>query len=125
LRSEFDVHYQPIIQAQSGLVTGLEALARWQHPERGLLSSQAFIPLAEEAGLIGPITEWVLRTACRNTREWQAQSCPELRIAVNVSRRLFQNPELPIIIARVLAETGLSPKCLELEVTESLFIEDK
>jgi diguanylate cyclase (GGDEF)-like protein len=123
-RQEFVLHYQPLVDFRVGTMVGVEALVRWQHPERGLLSPDKFIPLAEETGLIVPLGEWVLRTACAQTKVWQRGGFPHLRVAVNLSRRQFQQKNLVETVARVLQETGLDPRSLELELTESLLIQD-
>lgn len=121
---EFVLHYQPKIDLQSGQITGMEALVRWQHPERGLLSPAVFIPLAEESGLILPLGEWILGAACRQTRTWQLAGLPELRVAVNLSVRQFAQDDLVGVVERVLQETGLPAAYLELEITESMLMED-
>jgi diguanylate cyclase (GGDEF)-like protein/PAS domain S-box-containing protein len=118
-RKEFRVHYQPQVSINTGEVTGMEALVRWQHPEHGLISPAEFIPLAEDTGLIAPLGEWVLRTACAQTREWQRSGFEHLHVAVNLSPRQFQQPDLVTMIERLLKETGLNAESLELEVTES------
>jgi len=117
--NEFQIHYQPIVDLDSGRVTSLEALLRWQHPEWGLTAPMQFIPLAEETGLIIPIGEWVLFEACRQARAWQAEGHAELRVSVNLSARQFQQKRLIAQIADVLQASGLDPDCLELEITES------
>jgi EAL domain-containing protein (putative c-di-GMP-specific phosphodiesterase class I) len=119
-QQEFELHYQPKVDVKSGQVLGMEALLRWRHPERGLVPPADFIPLAEEIGLITPIGAWVLKTACRQNREWQHLGLPRLRVAVNLSAVQFRQQDLPEFVAGVLAETGLDPSCLELEVTESV-----
>ncbi len=124
-RQEFVLHYQPIVDAHTRGISGVEALIRWQHPERGLVSPATFIPLAEETDVIVPMTEWVLRTACAQTRSWQAGGHAGLRVAVNLSRRLFRDAGLVDLVRRILDETGLSPSSLELELTESLLIKDR
>ncbi len=123
-RDEFVLHYQPLVDFRTGNMVGVEALVRWRHPVRGWLSPGTFIPLAEETGLIVPLGEWVLRTACAQTKRWQANGHPDLRVAVNLSRRQFQQKDLVATIARTLADTGLDPRCLELELTESLLSQD-
>ena len=123
-QGEFELHYQPQVDLESGSVVGLEALIRWRHPSLGLVRPDRFINLAEETGLIVPIGAWVLRTACRQSREWQHAGLGPLRIAVNLSARQFAQPGLVRDIQRVLEETGLSPTCLEIELTESLVMED-
>jgi diguanylate cyclase (GGDEF)-like protein/PAS domain S-box-containing protein len=121
-RREFVLHYQPQIDVRSGAIVGVEALVRWQHPDRGLVPPNDFIPLAEDTGLIVPIGEWVLRTACAQVMAWQADGRPPLRLAVNLSNRQFLQPDLVEMICRIVKETGFDPHCLELELTESLLI---
>lgn len=121
---EFVLHYQPKIDLRSGQITGMEALVRWQHPERGLLAPAVFIPLAEESGLIAPLGEWILRAACRQTRAWQLAGLSGLRVAVNLSVRQFAQNDLVGVIEQALKETGLSAEYLELEITESMLMED-
>ena len=112
--------YQPIVSTKSNIVTGLEALIRWQHPERGAISPALFIPIAEDATLIGALGEWALRRACEDAARWPG----ELRVAVNVSPIQFSNDMLPKIVADALAATGLAPDRLELEITEGVFLRD-
>lgn len=121
---EFILHYQPRIHCADSSVSGMEALIRWQHPKLGLVSPATFIPLAEETGLIVPIGEWVLRTACLQTKAWHDAGMPPLRVAVNISARQFKHADLILTIEKVLHETGLSPRFLEVELTESLAMED-
>jgi len=123
---EFVLHYQPQMDLRSGRVVGAEALIRWQHPERGLIAPDLFISIAEESGLIVPVGEWVLRTACQQSRAWQNLGLPALRVAVNLSGRQFRERDLSALVARVLKDTGLdaTPEYLELEVTESILMED-
>ncbi len=123
-RQEFLLHYQPQVDIKTGQVVGMEALVRWQHPEIGLVSPQQFIPLAEESGLICEIGEWVLQTACAQNRAWQVAGLPPIRVAVNLSARQFQRRDLVPMIARILQETELEPQYLELEITESLVVQD-
>ncbi|MBI3143728.1 MAG: EAL domain-containing protein [Pseudogulbenkiania sp.] len=120
---QFELHYQPQVNLGSGKVVGLEALVRWRRPGFGLVPPNGFIPLAEETGLIIGIGEWVLRTACQQTREWHALGYPELSVAVNVSARQFRQSDLPQTIHTILAETGLAARHLELELTESAIME--
>nr|WP_236873559.1 EAL domain-containing protein [Burkholderia sp. PAMC 26561] len=108
----------------SGRIVGVEALIRWKHPVRGLLPPTQFIPLAEETGLIEPIGEWVLRTACAQAAAWHSSGLPALRMGINVSARQFNNPSLESVVAQVLADCGLAPEQLELEITESLSMKD-
>ncbi len=124
-RGEFQVYYQPIVELESGGVVGFEALVRWQHPEKGLVSPGEFIPIAEETGFIVPIGHWVLQEACRQVVEWHGlfPSDNPLSISVNLSGRQFSQPDLIEIIERVLEETGLPPRCLKLEITESAIME--
>jgi diguanylate cyclase (GGDEF)-like protein/PAS domain S-box-containing protein len=121
---EFELFYQPQVDLLSGSVVGLEALIRWRHPSLGLVRPDRFITLAEETGLIVPIGAWVLRTACRQSRDWEHAGFGPLRIAVNLSARQFAEPGLVGDVARVLEETGLAPTSLEIELTESLVMED-
>ncbi|MCA1987580.1 MAG: PAS domain S-box protein [Desulfarculus sp.] len=121
-RDELLVFYQPKVDLDTGLVVGLEALVRWQRPGHGLVSPADFIPLAEETGLIVPIGEWVLRTACARTKIWHDQGHHSLGVAVNLSPRQFQQRNLVQTVAQVLEETLLDPSCLELEVTESVLM---
>jgi diguanylate cyclase (GGDEF)-like protein len=114
------LYYQPIVQSHTGLVTGVEALLRWNHPERGLLMPSDFISLAEATGAIVPMGDWVLCTACAQVQEWRARGQTQLRAAVNLSVRQLQNPELVDRVAQILVETGLPPEFLELEITESI-----
>jgi diguanylate cyclase (GGDEF)-like protein len=123
-RGEFTVYYQPQVNIATGQITGMEALLRWQHPEMGLVAPNTFIPLAEESGLIIPIGEWVLRTACIQNRAWQQAGFPSITIAVNLSPKQFRQPKLANIVAKILQETGLEPHFLELEITETTAIED-
>lgn len=123
-KGEMLVHYQPLIDLNTGQITAVEALVRWQHPQRGLVSPGLFIPIAEANGLIVPIGEWVLRTACAQTRRWQLDGLPAIRISVNLSARQFEQPNLVEVIREVLTETGLQPSDLELEVTESFLMGD-
>jgi EAL domain-containing protein (putative c-di-GMP-specific phosphodiesterase class I) len=125
-RNEFRLHYQPIISIDTWRISGFEALLRWQHPEHGIISPLTFIPLAEETGLIIPIGQWVLREACRQVREWQAQfpSDPPLSISVNLSGKQFLQADLIERIDEILIETGLQASSLEIEITESAIIEN-
>jgi diguanylate cyclase (GGDEF)-like protein len=118
--SEFELHYQPIVAADSQKICGLEALVRWRHPTRGLVPPDQFIPLAEETGLIGALGEWVLRKACFDAATWPAH----LKIAVNLSSVQFRKSDLTDVVANALKESGLSPKRLELEVTESVLLQN-
>jgi diguanylate cyclase (GGDEF)-like protein/PAS domain S-box-containing protein len=123
-RREFELHYQPQVDTASGRIVGMEALIRWRHPEMGMVAPNRFIPLAEETGLILPIGAWVLRTACEQLRAWQNDGRDHLRMAVNVSARQLAEPDFVHSVAMVLAETGLKPHCLELELTESTVMND-
>ena len=123
-RRELRLHFQPVISLSSGTISGAEALVRWQHPERGLVPPGEFVPLAEETGLILPIGAWVLHEACRQMKTWQDQlNMPQLEIGVNLSSKQFQAPGLVAEVANVLSTTGLSPRSLRLEVTESLLMD--
>ena len=123
-REQFLLHYQPKVNLDTGEITGVEALIRWQHPDRGLLSPGRFIPIAEDCGLIVQIGRWVLREACRQTREWQDAGSLRLPIAVNVSALEFRDPGFVDSVRTVLQETGLEARYLELELTEGVLLED-
>jgi diguanylate cyclase len=123
-RGEFELYYQPKVDTMSGTFYSAEALIRWRHPERGLVSPAAFIPLAEECGLIGPIGEWVLREACRQGRAWQLAGLPSLRIAVNVAAAQFRSGNLVETIHRAIADAQFEPRLLEVELTESAVMSD-
>ncbi len=123
-RGEFQLHYQPQVDLASGAITGVEALIRWQRPEIGLVSPLEFIPLAEETGLIVPIGDWVLRTACAQSRAWQQAGLPALRMSVNIAPRQFQQQDLAEVVTRILRETGLDPRWLVLEITEGTIMQD-
>lgn len=124
-RQELEVYYQPIISLSTGQITGFEALVRWQHPEQGMISPGAFIPLAEETGLIIPIGQWVLRTSCYQLRQWQRQfrHYPPLTMSVNLSGKQFSQANLIEQIAEILHETEVNPGSLKLEITESGIME--
>ena len=126
-RGELRVHYQPKVLVGTGKIVGTEALVRWEHPERGLLPPVAFIPIAEETDLIVPLGRWVLTEACRQTREWQElyPSDSPWVVCVNLSGRQLRHPELVKDVGRALQETGLEPENLDLEITESVLIEDQ
>ena len=123
-RGEFELLYQPKVDLQSGRMIGMEALIRWRHPERGTVSPAQFIPLAEETGLIVPIGEWVLRTACKQNKIWQDAGMPAISVSVNVSARQFREKGLVKRVARALEESGLDARYLELELTEGLIMQD-
>jgi diguanylate cyclase (GGDEF)-like protein/PAS domain S-box-containing protein len=123
-RKEFVLHYQPQVELASGKPTGLEALIRWNHPELGLMLPGRFISVAEDSGLIVPIGEWVLREACRQAAEWQKMGLGGLVVAVNLSAVQFKRGDLLRSVATALEESSLDPRCLELEVTESILIRD-
>jgi diguanylate cyclase (GGDEF)-like protein/PAS domain S-box-containing protein len=121
---ELVLHYQPIVDLQTGRVRGAEALLRWRHPERGLLTPGEFITLAEISGLISPIGRWVLQTACEQIREWQAMGHPRLTVSVNLSPRQFQQGDLVSHVTTALAASGVEAGCLDLEITESNAMEN-
>ncbi|MCL4466731.1 MAG: EAL domain-containing protein [Chloroflexi bacterium] len=125
-RDELRLHYQPIVRLGDSRLVEVEALLRWEHPRRGLLAPAEFIPVAEESGLILPIGAWVLTEACRQVRSWQVKypDNSELVVSVNLSTRQFQQPALVEDVARILRDTGLSPTCLKLEVTETTMMQD-
>ena len=118
---EFELHFQPVVNLQSSAISGFEALVRWNHPERGLISPATFIPLAEEIGFIVPLGEWIVREACLAARNWP----DDLRVAVNISAAQFRSPGLTQIIVGALAASGVQPTRLEIEITESVLLQDK
>jgi diguanylate cyclase (GGDEF)-like protein/PAS domain S-box-containing protein len=121
-REELVLHYQPKIDAKSGHISGAEALVRWHHPELGLLAPGHFIPLAEETGLIIPLSKWVLREACRQNLAWQSRGLPPMRMAINLSARQFTDDNLTADTSRVLKEVGMDHALLEIEITESMMM---
>ena len=122
-RGEFLLHYQPQVDLRTGEVIGVESLVRWRHPELGLVPPMDFIPLAEETGLIVPLSEWILREACTQNKALQDSGFPPLRMAVNLSGRHFRQPDLAGMVARILEETRLDPRFLALEITESILVQ--
>ena len=123
-RNEFVLHYQPQVDLKTGQIVGMEALIRWQHPELGVVPPNRFIGIAEETGLIVQIGAWVLRTACAQNKAWQDAGLGRLRVAVNLSARQFGAADLIAGLESVLIDTALDPDCLEIELTESLFMSD-
>jgi len=121
-RQEFSLHYQPKVDLRTGSIVGAEALLRWTHPTRGQISPVDFIPVAEDSGLIVPIGRWVLREACRQAKAWVDAGLPRATIAVNVSALEFQNHGFLKGVFAVLADTGLDPRLLEIELTESVLM---
>ncbi|HOX24831.1 MAG TPA: EAL domain-containing protein [Candidatus Krumholzibacteria bacterium] len=124
-RREFRLVYQPQYELATGRLVGVEALLRWRHPEQGTVLPQRFVPLAEETGMIHAIGEWVLRTACAQVKEWLAAGYPDLRVAVNLSGRQFAEAGLVDLVRRILAEADLPARHLELEITESVLMQDQ
>jgi diguanylate cyclase (GGDEF)-like protein len=122
-RSELRLFYQPLIDLRTGGTCGAEALLRWDHPELGQVPPSQFIPMAEESGYIEHIGRWVLREACRQMKEWQAEGIAPDRLAVNVSARQFRKPGLVDLIAECTRAAGITPTCLELEITETVLID--
>ncbi|MEK8131855.1 EAL domain-containing protein [Paenibacillus filicis] len=122
-RQELFLHYQPQIRAQDGMMIGVEALVRWRHPSKGIISPGTFIPIAEETGLISEIGTWVLREACRQMREWHEGGGPLIPVSVNLSSQQFHQSNLVAYIRDILDETGLEPKYLDLEITESMMMD--
>jgi EAL domain-containing protein (putative c-di-GMP-specific phosphodiesterase class I) len=123
-RDELRLHYQPKVEARTGRVTGIECLLRWQHPKLGLVLPDQLVPLAEETGLIVPIGKWALRAACQQARAWVDQGLPLLRIAVNLSARQFMSPTLLDDVMTTIAETRMSARLIEFEVTESVMMRE-
>jgi EAL domain-containing protein (putative c-di-GMP-specific phosphodiesterase class I) len=118
--SEFVLHYQPVLNLARNDITGVEALVRWRHPERGMVPPGEFIPLAEEIGLILPLGEWAIREACATAAGWPG----DLRVAVNLSPVQFRSPGLVQVVVSALANSGLAPERLELEITESILLDN-
>jgi EAL domain-containing protein (putative c-di-GMP-specific phosphodiesterase class I) len=123
-RNELLLHYQPKMDFQTGRISGMEVLLRWNHPELGMVSPAEFIPVAEETGLIVPIGKWVLRQACLQTKLWQEQGLADLTVAVNLSPRQFGDANLLTDIVTILHETGMDGRRLELEITESAIMQN-
>jgi diguanylate cyclase (GGDEF)-like protein/PAS domain S-box-containing protein len=123
-RGEFVLHYQPQLHLATNRITGVEALIRWNRPDHGIVPPATFIPIAEDTRLIVPIGEWVLRESCRTAKAWQDAGFPGMRMAVNLSPRQFQSNDLPTLIAAALAQSRLDPGCLELEITESIAMQN-
>jgi EAL domain-containing protein (putative c-di-GMP-specific phosphodiesterase class I) len=131
VKHEFVLRYQPIVHLRTGEITGVEALVRWEHPQRGLVPPLDFIPIAEATGLIVPLGEWVLREACRQAAGWnaqrrarQGQAPPRpLTMSVNLSAVQLDQPDLPVVVADALRDAGLPPELLVLELTESLLVD--
>jgi len=121
---ELELHYQPTVDVDSGKITGMEALLRWRHPEKGLIMPMEFIPLAEETGLIVPLGEWVLREACAQNKAWQDRGLPRLRVSVNISGVQWRKDDIVECVARALRESGLDASYLELEITESVVMQN-
>lgn len=122
--NELVVFYQPLIDLENNKLIGMEALLRWRHPEKGMISPGDFIPLAEETGLIEPIGEWVLRAACAQNKQWQDAGYPPVKVSVNMSARQFSKKNIAEMIGDILEETGLSPEHLGIEITESVIMQD-
>ncbi|MGE5707813.1 MAG: putative bifunctional diguanylate cyclase/phosphodiesterase [Bacteroidota bacterium] len=121
-KGELRVYYQPQYDLKENKLVGMEALLRWHHPTLGVIPPLQFVPIAEEIGLIVPIGEWVMRQACAQTKAWQEMGLPPVKVSINLSPRQFHHPgiDLPDVVGRILAETGLEPRYLELEITEGL-----
>jgi EAL domain-containing protein (putative c-di-GMP-specific phosphodiesterase class I) len=114
------LHYQPIVQAGTGEIVGVEALVRWRHPERGLIFPAQFLPMAESTGLSDGVAQWVLRAACGQVASWRARFRSELRVSINLTARAFENPALAQRVAEIVETTGLPYQALELEITETM-----
>lgn len=123
-RGDFELYYQPKVSVQNSELIGMEALIRWTHPKLGVCSPAEFIPLAEETGLILPIGEWALRTACHQGKLWQAEGLPPLPISVNISKRQFEQERFAEIVIDILERTDYAPQLLELEITESMIMQN-
>ncbi|MGE5658526.1 MAG: putative bifunctional diguanylate cyclase/phosphodiesterase [Actinomycetota bacterium] len=123
-REEFQLHYQPQVELKTGRIVSAEALLRWHHSERGIVSPAKFIPIAEETGLIESIGEWVLNTACQQIKAWQSAGLTSLRVAVNLSGRQFNQIDIRQRLVRILMDKGIGPEFIELELTESILVEN-
>jgi diguanylate cyclase (GGDEF)-like protein/PAS domain S-box-containing protein len=123
-QQQFTLYYQPQVDVRSGQVVGAEALLRWRRPGRGIVGPAEFLARAEENGLIVPINEWVLREACREAQSWQSAGVPPLRVSVNLSPIQFKKLNLPLLVIKILGETGLDPRLLDLELTENIVMEN-
>jgi EAL domain-containing protein (putative c-di-GMP-specific phosphodiesterase class I) len=121
---EYVLHYQPVMDLNTGKLVGAEALIRWQHPERGLLAPGEFIAAAEKSGLIIELGEWVLREACRQVAYWHSSGCEPFVISVNLSPIQFRRGNIDLMVQNALLQSGLKPECLELEITESSLVQD-
>jgi len=124
VNNELVVFYQPLIDLKTNKLIGMEALLRWKHPEKGMIAPGDFIPLAEETGLIGPIGEWVMRTACSQNKKWQDAGYPPVKVSVNMSARQFNKKDITEQIIEILEDTGLNPEYLGIEITESVIMQD-
>jgi len=123
-RGELEVYYQPQVNIGSGRIVGMEALVRWNHPEKGLIPPAEFIPIAEESGLINPISEWVLQTVCQQARAWQTMVNPSITLAVNLSARQIEHPDFVRNFMQTLNNNSLDGSCIEIEITESTLMRD-
>jgi EAL domain-containing protein (putative c-di-GMP-specific phosphodiesterase class I) len=123
-RQEFVLHYQPKADIKTGLISGFEALLRWNHPKRGLVMPNEFIPVLEDTGLINPVGEWVVRQTCEQIRTWQIEGLRACPIAVNLSARQFNQKNLDFSISKILEESQINPNLLEFELTESVLMSD-
>jgi diguanylate cyclase (GGDEF)-like protein len=123
-RDEFVLYYQPLVATDTGGITGVEALLRWRHPEQGMIFPNQFVPQLEELGLMADVGNWVLRTACMQNAAWQKAGLPPVRMMVNLSSTQFYRSNIATSVTRALSESGLEPKWLELELTESLMLDD-
>jgi EAL domain-containing protein (putative c-di-GMP-specific phosphodiesterase class I) len=123
-QEQFMLYYEPQVDTRSGSIVGAEALLRWRRPDRGIVEPADFLARAEENGLIVPINEWVLREACREARSWSRLGYPPLRISVNLSPIQFRKQSVPLLVTRILGETGLEPWRLDLELTENIVMQD-
>jgi EAL domain-containing protein (putative c-di-GMP-specific phosphodiesterase class I) len=121
---EFLIYYQPRVNTATGKVVGAEALLRWQHPSRGIIAPDNFIPLLEDTGLVIPVGEWVLLRACRQCRDWHDAGHTSLNVSVNISMKQFRSGSLLACVRRALEESGLPPRFLELELTETVLVDD-
>jgi EAL domain-containing protein (putative c-di-GMP-specific phosphodiesterase class I) len=123
-RREFELHYQPRVDIEEGRIIGMEALIRWRHPHKGLLFPDEFVPLAEDTGLIVPIGRWVIEESCAQNKAWQSAGLQKLQVAVNISGVQFRQKDLLDTIAHAIASSGMPAECLEVEITESVVMQN-
>lgn len=122
--NEFVLHYQPMVEIHKNEVAGIEALLRWQHPEKGIIEPEDFIPVAEEAGLILPIGEWVIRAACKQLKQWHQAGLDQQKVSINISARQFRDQDIVSLFKRELEDTGVDPSCISIDLAEATLIDN-